>query len=65
METIITGIILASGIGVTVFGRWLELRPRQGFRVALFPPFAISLLGVLMVLFSGAHMISLMGLNKP
>ena len=59
--------IAALCLGVSLIGLmyWLEKRPRQDLSPRLFPTTLFMLLGILLALGAGVHLLSLGGIHIP
>lgn len=59
MSLTVTLVLLAFGLGLCAWAAWQERRPRGLGELPLLPPIPILFVGVLVVLVSVAHLVTL------
>jgi uncharacterized iron-regulated membrane protein len=57
----ITFAVLALGVAISGAMIWLERRPRKSLDVRLIPTTPILLVGILMIIAAGIHLLGLLG----
>ncbi len=64
-ELLVSVAVLLAGLGLSSWMYWLEKHPRKDFRPRLFPTTLFLLLGGLVALGAGIHLLALAGLQLP
>jgi hypothetical protein len=61
----ISTLALAAGLGLVAGMYWLEKHPRRDLKPRLFPTTLLLLLGLLVALGAGVHLLGYLGIHPP